>query len=153
MVPDPPCSELFVYYCLCFSSTARFINSYYNNIFIESYGLWITIFLIITFVILSLLGVLCSSLYHTRPPNLKVIYFDRLVTGLVLLLRSANLNDRCSWCHYLSCIPTSKWSCKSQQLYCEVSALSLCTLHPYRPGWIKLCGWVERNCMILLPNL
>ncbi|RZB62925.1 RHOMBOID-like protein 1 isoform B [Glycine soja] len=63
-----------------------------------------------------------------------ILLIAGLVTGLVLLLRSANLNDRCSWCHYLSCIPTSKWSCKSQQLYCEVSALSLCTLHPYRPG-------------------
>lgn len=42
-----------------------------------------------------------------------------LITGLVLLLRNVNLNDRCSWCHYLSCIPTSKWSCKAQQIYCE----------------------------------
>ncbi|XP_020223744.1 RHOMBOID-like protein 1 [Cajanus cajan] len=42
-----------------------------------------------------------------------------LITGLVLLLRSVNLNDRCSWCHYLSCVPTSKWSCKAQQMYCE----------------------------------
>ncbi|KAH1145419.1 hypothetical protein AAZX31_15G036600 [Glycine max] len=48
-----------------------------------------------------------------------ILLIAGLVTGLVLLLRSANLNDRCSWCHYLSCIPTSKWSCKSQQLYCE----------------------------------
>ncbi|TKY48412.1 RHOMBOID protein 1 [Spatholobus suberectus] len=42
-----------------------------------------------------------------------------LITGLVLLLRSVNLNDRCSWCHYLSCVPTSKWSCKAQQSYCQ----------------------------------
>ncbi|XP_054814943.1 RHOMBOID-like protein 1 [Prosopis cineraria] len=42
-----------------------------------------------------------------------------LITGLVLLLRGVNLNNYCSWCHFLSCVPTSKWSCKSQQVYCE----------------------------------
>jgi len=74
--------------------------------------------------------VLCNLIYHTTPPNLSVLYFDSLVTGLVLLLRSVNLNDHCSWCHYLSCVPTSKWSCKAQQFYCEVSALSWSTWHP-----------------------
>ncbi|KAJ9698437.1 hypothetical protein PVL29_007496 [Vitis rotundifolia] len=39
--------------------------------------------------------------------------------GMVMLLRGVNGNDHCSWCHYLSCVPTSKWSCKSQQAYCE----------------------------------
>ncbi|XP_014497192.1 RHOMBOID-like protein 1 [Vigna radiata var. radiata] len=48
-----------------------------------------------------------------------VLLIAGLATGLVLLLRSVNLNDHCSWCHYLSCVPTSKWSCKAQQFYCE----------------------------------
>lgn len=39
--------------------------------------------------------------------------------GLVMLLRGTNLNSRCSWCHYLSCVPTSLWSCKSKKVYCE----------------------------------
>ncbi|XVF20039.1 hypothetical protein REPUB_Repub11eG0163800 [Reevesia pubescens] len=39
--------------------------------------------------------------------------------GLVLLLRGVNLNDHCSWCHYMCCIPTKRWNCKSQQVYCE----------------------------------
>ncbi|XP_022970547.1 RHOMBOID-like protein 1 [Cucurbita maxima] len=43
--------------------------------------------------------------------------------GLVFLFRGENLNDRCSWCHYLSCIPTSKWSCNSQKFSCETSQL------------------------------
>ncbi|CAL8999187.1 unnamed protein product [Prunus brigantina] len=43
--------------------------------------------------------------------------------GMVTLLRGVNLNDYCSWCHYLSCVPTSKWSCKSQQIYCLSSQL------------------------------
>ncbi|WZZ54665.1 hypothetical protein YC2023_054772 [Brassica napus] len=40
--------------------------------------------------------------------------------GLVVLLRGTDLN--CSWCHYLSCIPTSLWNCKSQNVYCEVNS-------------------------------
>ncbi|KAF5744599.1 inactive rhomboid protein 1 [Tripterygium wilfordii] len=43
--------------------------------------------------------------------------------GLVFLLRGVDLNDHCSWCHYLSCVPTSKWSCKSHPSYCESSQL------------------------------
>uniref|UniRef100_A0A7N0U144 RHOMBOID-like protein n=1 Tax=Kalanchoe fedtschenkoi TaxID=63787 RepID=A0A7N0U144_KALFE len=31
--------------------------------------------------------------------------------GLVMLFRGENGNDHCSWCHYLSCVPTSRWSC------------------------------------------
>ncbi|KAH1066874.1 hypothetical protein J1N35_031861 [Gossypium stocksii] len=38
--------------------------------------------------------------------------------GLILLFRGVNLNDQCSWCHYMSCVPTKLWSCKSQQAYC-----------------------------------
>ncbi|XP_065879673.1 RHOMBOID-like protein 1 [Euphorbia lathyris] len=41
--------------------------------------------------------------------------------GLVTLLRGTNLNERCSWCHYFSCVPTPLWSCKSQKVYCESS--------------------------------
>ena len=39
---------------------------------------------------------------------------DRFTLGLVALLRGVDANDHCSWCHYLSCIPTSKWSCNSK---------------------------------------
>ncbi|KAG8495017.1 hypothetical protein CXB51_012745 [Gossypium anomalum] len=39
--------------------------------------------------------------------------------GLILLFRGVNLNDQCSWCHYMSCVPTKLWNCKSQQAYCE----------------------------------
>lgn len=39
--------------------------------------------------------------------------------GLVALFRGVNVNNNCSWCHYLSCVPTSLWSCKSQQVYCQ----------------------------------
>ncbi|KAL9238770.1 hypothetical protein vseg_013148 [Gypsophila vaccaria] len=39
--------------------------------------------------------------------------------GLVLVFRGVNGTEYCSWCHYLSCFPTSKWSCKPQQVFCE----------------------------------
>nr|KJB29228.1 hypothetical protein B456_005G090100 [Gossypium raimondii] len=31
--------------------------------------------------------------------------------GLVMLFRGENGHDHCSWCHYLNCVPTSKWHC------------------------------------------
>ncbi|OIW03970.1 hypothetical protein TanjilG_30246 [Lupinus angustifolius] len=52
-----------------------------------------------------------------------ILLLAGLITGLVLLLRGVNLNDHCSWCHYLSCVPTSKWSCKAEQLYCETTQM------------------------------
>ncbi|KAK1377546.1 RHOMBOID-like protein [Heracleum sosnowskyi] len=41
-----------------------------------------------------------------------------LVLALVMLLRGVDLNDHCSWCHYMSCVPTSRWRCNSQPLSC-----------------------------------
>ncbi|XP_021601763.1 RHOMBOID-like protein 1 isoform X2 [Manihot esculenta] len=41
--------------------------------------------------------------------------------GLIALLRGTDLNNQCSWCHYLSCVPNSLWSCKSDKVYCESS--------------------------------
>ncbi|CAM8924652.1 unnamed protein product [Rhodiola kirilowii] len=38
--------------------------------------------------------------------------------GLILLFRGFNANEHCSWCHYLSCLPTSSWSCKNEPAYC-----------------------------------
>jgi len=43
--------------------------------------------------------------------------------GLVILLRGFNANDHCSWCHYLSCVPTSKWSCNTDPAACMASQL------------------------------
>ncbi|KAI3678304.1 hypothetical protein L6452_37591 [Arctium lappa] len=34
--------------------------------------------------------------------------------GFVFLFRKVDGNDYCSWCHYLSCVPTSLWSCDPQ---------------------------------------
>ncbi|XAR50926.1 hypothetical protein NMG60_11005393 [Bertholletia excelsa] len=47
-----------------------------------------------------------------------IILIVGFTVGLVMLLRGVDLNDHCSWCHYLSCVPTSKWSCNSQNVSC-----------------------------------
>ncbi|XP_073276937.1 RHOMBOID-like protein 1 isoform X1 [Primulina huaijiensis] len=42
-----------------------------------------------------------------------------ITVGMVILFRGVDLNDRCSWCHYLSCVPTSRWSCNTQPVSCQ----------------------------------
>ncbi|KAK9289698.1 hypothetical protein L1049_007857 [Liquidambar formosana] len=41
-----------------------------------------------------------------------------LTVGLVMLLRGVDANDHCSWCHYLTCVPTARWSCNTEPAYC-----------------------------------
>lgn len=41
-----------------------------------------------------------------------------LVAALVMVLRGVDLNDHCSWCHYMSCVPTSRWSCNTRPVSC-----------------------------------
>ncbi|XP_076899618.1 RHOMBOID-like protein 2 isoform X2 [Bidens hawaiensis] len=38
----------------------------------------------------------------------------RFISGFMLLFRKIDGNDYCSWCHYLSCMPTPLWSCDPQ---------------------------------------
>lgn len=40
-----------------------------------------------------------------------VVLIVGFTVGLVMLFKGENANDKCSWCHYLSCVPTSRWSC------------------------------------------
>ncbi|CAI0427178.1 unnamed protein product, partial [Linum tenue] len=42
-----------------------------------------------------------------------------LAVGLAALLRGVDANKHCSWCHYLSCVPTGRWSCKTQPAFCS----------------------------------
>nr|AIY60785.1 rhomboid protein Cycgl23678 [Quercus glauca] len=48
-----------------------------------------------------------------------VLLIVGFTVGMVLLLRGVDANDHCSWCHYLSCVPTSKWSCNTQPVSCS----------------------------------
>ncbi|KAF3330013.1 rhomboid-like protease 2 [Carex littledalei] len=50
-----------------------------------------------------------------------VVLIIGFVVAMVMLFRGVNGNDHCSWCHYLSCVPTSKWKCNSSPVYCESS--------------------------------
>ncbi|GMH26459.1 hypothetical protein Nepgr_028302 [Nepenthes gracilis] len=58
---------------------------------------------------------------------LWIISLILLIVGftvvLVMLFRGVNGNDHCSWCHYLSCVPTSRWSCQTQPSYCVSNQL------------------------------
>lgn len=56
------------------------------------------------------------------PVNLSK--YLRLSGGLGALLKGIDANDHCSWCHYLSCVPTSKWNCHTEAAYCLVSVLA-----------------------------
>ncbi|GAB2272530.1 hypothetical protein Dimus_007353 [Dionaea muscipula] len=47
-----------------------------------------------------------------------VLLITGFTVGLVMLFRGVNGNEHCSWCHYLSCVPTSRWSCDTQPSSC-----------------------------------
>eukprot|EP00250_Pteridium_aquilinum_P032965 c501_g1_i1 orf=589-1722(-) len=40
-----------------------------------------------------------------------IILIVGFTVAMVLVLRGVDGNKKCSWCHYLSCVPTSKWKC------------------------------------------
>ncbi|KAF7845480.1 RHOMBOID-like protein 1 [Senna tora] len=52
-----------------------------------------------------------------------ILLIAGISVGLVALLRGVDANDHCSWCHYLSCVPTSKWSCNTEPASCLSSQL------------------------------
>ncbi|KAG0463373.1 hypothetical protein HPP92_019442 [Vanilla planifolia] len=54
-----------------------------------------------------------------------VFLITGLTVGLIMIFHGVNANDHCSWCHYLSCIPTSRWSCNSSATYCSITQLEL----------------------------
>ncbi|KAK3409980.1 hypothetical protein EUGRSUZ_J02047 [Eucalyptus grandis] len=50
-----------------------------------------------------------------------ILLISGLTVGLAMLFHGVNANEYCSWCHYMSCFPGSKWSCKSQQVSCMMN--------------------------------
>lgn len=40
----------------------------------------------------------------------------RFAVAMGMLFRGVNANEHCQWCHYLSCVPTSRWSCGNWKL-------------------------------------
>ncbi|KAL2898970.1 RHOMBOID-like protein 1 [Bienertia sinuspersici] len=54
-----------------------------------------------------------------------LLLISGMTVGLVMLFRGVSGNDHCTWCHYLSCVPISKRSCRSsEQVLCEVIHLT-----------------------------
>ncbi|KAH6766153.1 RHOMBOID-like 1 [Perilla frutescens var. hirtella] len=43
-----------------------------------------------------------------------LIFTAGFASGLSLLMRGVNGNDHCSWCHYLSCVPSPFWTCEAR---------------------------------------
>ncbi|MED6180912.1 RHOMBOID-like protein 3 [Stylosanthes scabra] len=60
-------------------------------------------------------GVRFKSKYKAYQYALWLISLVLLIVGLlialVMLFRGDNGYDHCHWCHYLTCVPTSKWKC------------------------------------------
>ncbi|GMH29560.1 hypothetical protein Nepgr_031403 [Nepenthes gracilis] len=56
-----------------------------------------------------------KSKYKAYQIGLWVVSLLLLVAGftvgLVMLFRGENGYDHCHWCHYIGCVPTSKWKC------------------------------------------
>ncbi|KAI3972917.1 hypothetical protein MKX01_019575 [Papaver californicum] len=54
--------------------------------------------------------------------SISLVLFALLVAGCVVaILHGENLNNQCSWCHYVNCIPSKRWSCNVKALLpCEV---------------------------------
>lgn len=40
-----------------------------------------------------------------------VLLIVGFIVALVMLFRGENGNDHCPWCHYVTCVPTSRWNC------------------------------------------
>lgn len=60
-------------------------------------------------------GVRVKSKYKPYQYVLWVVSLVLLISGftigVVMLFRGVNGYERCHWCRYLSCVPTSKWKC------------------------------------------
>ncbi|KHN31525.1 Inactive rhomboid protein 1 [Glycine soja] len=60
-------------------------------------------------------GVRLKSKYKAYQYVLWIVSAILLIVGLsialVMLFRGENGYDHCHWCHYLTCVPTSKWKC------------------------------------------
>lgn len=52
-----------------------------------------------------------------------IILITGFTVGIVMLLRGVDANNYCSWCHYLSCVPTSRWRCQTKPSVCITSEL------------------------------
>ncbi|GFP82324.1 hypothetical protein PHJA_000375600 [Phtheirospermum japonicum] len=66
--------------------------------------------------------------------------------GLVLLLRGVDGNDHCSWCHYMSCVPTPLWTCEAR---CTTSQyenqMNLTCMQNHKSKFYTLDGYISTS--------
>ncbi|KAJ4967479.1 hypothetical protein NE237_019328 [Protea cynaroides] len=67
--------------------------------------------------------------------TISLVLFGLLFTGsLLAVLYDVDANKYCSWCHYVDCVPSKRWSCNDKPTSCEILS-DLCL----RKGHTK-CG-------------
>ncbi|CAN1329270.1 RHOMBOID-like protein 1, partial [Linum perenne] len=54
-----------------------------------------------------------------------ILLMSGFAIALVDLYREVDVTKNCSWCEYLTCIPTPLWSCNAPKVYCESSQFGL----------------------------
>ncbi|KAL6908002.1 hypothetical protein ACP4OV_002172 [Aristida adscensionis] len=64
--------------------------------------------------------------------------------AMVLLFRGYNANEHCSWCHYLSCVPTKRWKCNTSP--------TTCTGHQGPNSLELICEGMGRNRTYSIQN-
>lgn len=62
-----------------------------------------------------------------------IVFLALFVTGTVVLFSKSDVAKSCSWCHYLSCIPTDFWSCKPDPPAAQ-GAGPICQVVKYKNG-------------------
>ncbi|KAK4492057.1 hypothetical protein RD792_002849 [Penstemon davidsonii] len=61
------------------------------------------------------------------------------IIGFIFLLRGVDGNDHCSWCHYLSCVPTPFWACEARCASSQYgNQLNLTCMHNHKSGFYIL---------------
>ncbi|KAF2567508.1 hypothetical protein F2Q68_00026435, partial [Brassica cretica] len=63
---------------------------------------------------------ICQAILWTVSLLLLLGWF---IAGLISLFNNVDGNKHCSWCHYLSCVPTSRWSCNREPASCTTTQL------------------------------
>ncbi|KAM7256408.1 hypothetical protein ACFE04_012149 [Oxalis oulophora] len=84
--------------------------------------------LILLFIVIFSLA---SGIHQQHVDNFAHLggFTSGFLLGFVFLIRPQNgwvnqrrvdMNDHCSWCHYLIYVPTSKWSCSNSKASCQL---------------------------------
>ncbi|GER45717.1 RHOMBOID-like 1 [Striga asiatica] len=69
-----------------------------------------------------------------------------LTVGFVLLLRGVDGNDHCSWCHYMSCVPTPLWTCEARCTSTQINnQLNLTCMQNHKSKFYTLNGDINTS--------